>query len=165
MPDTKHLAPYQFKKGETGEAKREAGRLGAYGKSKSIQRKKDIKRAMEALLEMPATGKTKALLNELGYDADDQNNAAAIVATLYSKALMGDSKALELILDYSFKVAEDIRKTRESEARISAMATKGVDITVESGDGSDGGVVIYLPEGEKEDEEPGENMEGDKCDS
>ena len=111
----------------------------------------ELKEAMSILLSLPATGKVKDMLHALGYEDNEQVNASAIVATLFAMAMNGDSKAMELVLDYGFKVSEDERKTRESNARISAMEKNGVDVSVNSSE-DDGGVVIYLPKIEEEED-------------
>lgn len=126
------------------------GRKGGIASGKARREKNAIKRAMESLMEMPVNGKVKDMMKGLGYSDDDMTCGGAVVATLWSKAILGDMKALEMLMNYFFQASEDERKTKESNARIEALATKGVDITVESGDGDDGGVVIYLPEIEKE---------------
>ena len=136
----------------TKENAAEMGRKGAKARIDNFNKKKTLKEAMSLVLELPATGNTKEMLVSLGCNDDEQTNASAIAATLFAMAMRGDTKAMELVLDYGFKVSEDERKTKESDARISAMAKNGVDISVNSGN-DDGGVVIYLPALENEEAE------------
>lgn len=129
---------------------------GGIAKAKKDRRRKEIKEAMAEVLSLPAVGKVKDLLQMFGYGEEDLTNASAVAATLFVMAVRGDMKAMEMVLDYGFKVSDDDRKNRESEARISAMAKNGVDISVNSGD-EDGSVMIYLPA--LEDEESAEDTE------
>lgn len=123
---------------------------GGQAKAKKEKRRKELREAMDQVLNLPATGKVKDLLQLFGYEGEDLTNASAVAATLFVMGVNGNLDALKLILEYGFKVSDDDRKNKESEARISAMAKNGVDISVDSRDGDDGGVVIYLPEIEKE---------------
>lgn len=125
------------------------------GKASAEKRWKDVdlRYAMNTLMGMRATGKAKQMLDDMGYSLDDQQNANAVAAKLFSMALNGNPKAMEMLLEYFFKQSEDDRKTKESNARIDALKKNGVDISVDSKDDDDGGVVIYLPEIEKEEQE------------
>lgn len=129
---------------------------GGQAKAKKEKRRKELREAMDQVLNLPATGKVKDLLRMFGYDGEDLINASAVAATLFVLGVNGNLDALKLILEYGFKVSDDDRKNKESEARISAMAKNGVDISVNSGD-DDGGVMIYLPA--LEDEESAEVTE------
>ncbi|MBQ6679528.1 MAG: hypothetical protein IJM76_05840 [Lachnospiraceae bacterium] len=136
-------------------SKEEAKRIAAKGGRASAEARKkntDLKRAMKMIMEMPASGRVGAMLAKMGYSDDERTNANAMAATLYSKAIMGDIKALEMFFNYFFQASEDERKTKESLARIDALKQKGIS-AVNSADDDDGGVVIYLPEIETEKEE------------
>lgn len=126
----------------------EARKKGAINRAAStnaiVKRKNELKEAMSLMLSLPATGKINDMLAAFGYEEGQRINASAVAATLFAMAMHGDMKAMEIILDYGFRISDDERKTKESDARISAMQTNGVNMTVNSGD-DDGGVVIYLP--------------------
>ena len=132
---------------------KEISKKGGVKSGEAKRRNADIRRAMNELMKMPAKGRAKEIVVEAGYEADEQINANAIATKLFSMAMAGNSRAMELLLDYYFKASEEERKTRESNARINALAKQGVDVSVDSKDDDDGGVVIYLPEIEKEEEE------------
>lgn len=128
----------------------------------SAQRKKEranMANAFEILLSLGASGKTKEMLAAMGFADDEQTNAMAVVATIFSEAMSGDSKAQEMILEYGLKVSEDARKTKEAEARMLAIKKNTGDITVSSSDGDDGDVLIYLPQIEEIEEDPEEKNE------
>ncbi len=105
-------------------------------------------------------GKIKAALIQIGYDPRDITNADALMSTLMSMAIRGNTKAMEMILNYQFLLSEDERKNLESAARIAAMKQNKEGIQVQSGDDEDGGVVIYLPALEEE-EKAEEEKEGE----
>lgn len=138
----------------SAEKKKEIARMGGIASGEARRRNADIRKAMNELMKMPATGRAKELVDSLEFADDEKVNANALAAKLFQMAIAGNQRAMELILDYSFKVSDDERKTKESDARIKALAKQGVDVAVESKDGDDGGVVIYLPEMEKEEENP-----------
>ena len=146
----------------TKETAAEMGRRGGLASRENARRKKELKEAMALMLSLPAVGRGGDMLKELGYDPEDQTNASVVAAKLFQMAAGGDIKAMELVLDYGFKVSDDDRKTREANARISAMEKNGVDVSVNS-TGEEGGVVIYLPaiEEESEEEVAEENNDGE----
>lgn len=146
------------------EERTEIARKGNKASLEARRRNADIKDAMKALMGMKAQGRSKELLAEMGYEDDEQLNANAIVAKLYSMAMAGNSKAMEMFLDYFFKANEDERKTKESNARVDAIKKNMGDLSVNSQDDDDGGVVIYLPEIERENEEQ-ETTAGNRPDS
>lgn len=136
----------------TAEQKRKIAKMGGIASGEARRRNADIRKAMNELMKMPATGRAKELVDSLEFTEEEKLNANAVAAKLFQMAIAGNQRAMELILDYSFKVSDDERKTKESDARIKALAKQGVDVSVESKDGDDGGVVIYLPEIEKEED-------------
>lgn len=147
---------------EVGKEKhREIARKGGLASGESRRRKADIRKAMTELMNMPAVGRAKELVDSAGFEEVDKNNANAVAAKLLQMALGGNQRAMELLLDYFFKANEDERKTKESQARIDAMKKNMGDLTVNSQDDDDGGVVIYLPEIEAiEEETTTDNKEG-----
>ena len=148
MANEQNLKP--IKKGQrTPEEQRAFASAGGKACQKARRERASMRKAMEAILNMKATGSVKQMLAQIGYTDDEQTNANAVAATIYAMALKGDTKALEMLVNYAFQVSDDDRKTKESDARISAMEKNGVDISVNSG-GDDGGVVIYLPAIEEE---------------
>ena len=159
-PRGKVNVPVAGSKKITKENVAEMARRGNAAKAAKRQRTEELKEAMATMLALPATGKIKDMLTALGYQEEDQVNASAVAATLFALAMKGEMKAMEIILDYGFRVSDDERKTKEADARISAMAKNGVDVSVNSG-GEEGGVVIYLPAIEDENEQ-GEGNQGNK---
>lgn len=130
----------------------ENGRKGGIASGIVRKKKADMKEAIDLLLSMKARGTTKQVLEGLGYDEEEQTNANAIAATLFSMGMDGDHKALDTLLTYVLAVKEDDRKTKESEARIAAMGV-GTASAVTSSDDDDGDVIIYLPQIESEEAE------------
>jgi len=143
----KNLIPFQSEE----EAKRK-GRNGGIKSGETRRAKRNLQETIKMLMDMPATGTTKASLKQLGIPEEDQTNMAMFVARLYAMALGGNLKAGELLAQFGGltqdeirKDNEDKRKNEESKARIAAInANLGNDMSVTSGD-DEGDVIIYVP--------------------
>ena len=156
-----NVIPHQFKKGQRShEECQRTGRLGGIKSGEKRRERATFKKALEKALNGTPKGKIKAALIQIGYDPRDITNADALMSTLMSMAIRGNTKAMEMILNYQFLLSEDERKNLESAARIAAMKQNKEGIQVQSGDDEDGGVVIYLPALEEE-EKAEEEKEGE----
>lgn len=133
----------------------ETGRLGGIASGISRRRMKEMDHAFFVAMGKATTGKLKEAMLKAGYSEEELNNATAIFSTLVAKAVEGDLKAAELLLDYARSVHEEERKSAESAARIKSLeASTNMNLSVTSTDDDDGGVVVYLPKIEEDDEEP-----------
>ena len=152
----------QFRSGEEAVEK---GRIGGIKSGESRRKKRTAREAAQRLLAMPAKGKMRDNLIELGYNPDDLDgidNIDVIVARLMVLAASGKLEANDRLLKIAGYDAEenraereslaaDRRKDRESEARLLAIE-KG-DMQRYSSAYTDGDdessvedVFIYLPD-------------------
>ena len=162
------LTPQEVNARLTPEERRRNAIKAGKASAKARKEKSDLFRAMDLIMEMPAVGKTKDMLEALGYSGAELNNGNALAATLYAMAMKGNTKAAELLLNYKLQVQENTRKNKESDARISAMAQNTDIVQINSTDDDEGGVMIYLPaKDELEDKETsdGEEVTDDAKDS
>ena len=120
--------------------------------AKKKRQRSDLYKAMDLVMNKPVVGKAKDLLAAIGYEGEELTTGNAILVTLAIQALKGDRKSAEILLNYQTQMRENERKDQESKARITAMGQSTGPVEVNSGDDDDGGVVIYLPKIEDEDE-------------
>lgn len=174
---------------QSGEEAAEAGRKGGKRSGEVRRAKRDARQAAQKLLDMSASGKLKANLEEMGYkdDADGIKNVDVLVARLLLMSANGNLQAMDRLLKIAGYDSEeerkereslnsDLRKNRESEARLQAMeaGTLGrYSTTVTDGDEGDEieDVFIYLPDNgrdkdllntaEKTDSEEDEDLDDD----
>lgn len=149
----------------SGEEAAEAGRRGGIRSGEVRRAKRNARQAAQRLLSMPAKGKMRENLLEMGYDPDDTEgieNIDVVVARLLVQTVAGSLDASERLLKIAGydpdeiriereSINADRRKNAESEARLQAMeaGTLGRYSTTVS-DGDDGeeveDVFIYLPD-------------------
>ena len=80
-------------------------KMGAKASAKAKRRKKTSKESIELLLSLPASNKNKEKLQENGINSDDADNRMVVVAKLYSEAMKGNIRAIELLLK-GFELSE-----------------------------------------------------------
>ncbi len=141
----------------------ENGRKGGTAAAKTRSIKISMDEAFMSVMGKQVGGTIKQVLENNGYDAEELDNAHAVMATLVALAIKdGDLQAIKILLDYSQSITEEARKSEESKARIESIkANMGANLSVNSTDDEDGGVVIYLPKIE-DDEDESEGTDGDK---
>lgn len=84
----------------TKETAKENGRKGGKASVKSKRRKKKMKQAMDMILSLPAKGKYKDFLEEIGIDDEDYlDNQALMLAAAFQQAMKGNVKAMYFIED------------------------------------------------------------------
>lgn len=93
-----NLNPVQSKDEAT-----ERGRKGGIASGEARRRKRDMREAAKALMQMQVIGeKNKQKLDQFGVDREDQNYSTAIVVRLMQKALVdGDTRAIRLLAELS----------------------------------------------------------------
>lgn len=73
---------------------------GGYASVKARRKKKAFKEQMEQILELPISDFfQKQDMEELGIKEEDMNNQMLLVATLFKKAIDGNMKAINTIVD------------------------------------------------------------------
>lgn len=134
------------------------GRKGNEAQQESKKRRKELVDTICVLMKMKVqNGSVDAVLKSMGIEANERTNITAFVVKLYTMAMNGDLVAAKLLIelgglsgDEQRKEDENWRKNQESVARIKAMEAGIGNVT--SNDDEDGGVVIYMPELDKEEE-------------
>lgn len=142
-------------------------------KSAEVRRaKRDARSAARYILGLAAKGQLDANLKELGLPDEERTNMGALQARLFTMAMSGNLEAykeLMLIAGYNTEenrkeresIASDKRRDLELDAKMNALGQNPesrVSMSFGDEEGS-GGVVIYLPELDKE-----ENLEVDEPD-
>lgn len=120
---------------------RKNARKGGLKSGESRRRKRDLKAKMKALLELPVNGgKHKEVLEEMG--VEELDNATLMLVGLFHAAVGGDVSAVKEIRN----IIGDERRTSLEKAEIKAktklMQANASKIDGDSGDGSEGGVVL-----------------------
>ena len=96
MPNEKNLIPF----GERTESEqRKIRSAGGKASGEARRKKRDMKRMMKLLLNMPATGNADAFLEQIGVAEEDRTNQAAVLAAVMMKAMSGDVRAAEFVRD------------------------------------------------------------------
>ena len=80
-------------------------KMGAKASAEAKRRKKTSKESIELLLSLPASNKNKEKLQENGINSDGADNRMVVVAKLYSEAMKGNIRAIELLLK-GFELSE-----------------------------------------------------------
>ena len=84
----------------TKETAKENGSKGGKASVESRRRKKKIKQAMDMILSLPAQGKYKEFLENIGIDDEDYlDNQALMLAVAFQQAMKGNIKAMYFIED------------------------------------------------------------------
>lgn len=140
----------------------ENGRKGGIKSGETRRARRTAREAAQRLLAMPAKGKMRDNLIELGYDPKDTEgieNIDVIVARLMVLAASGNQEANDRLLRIAGYDAEENRKERESinsdrrrelelDAKIAALTNGnagGMALNMGDEDGNND-VVIYMPE-------------------
>lgn len=167
-----------IKKGEL--SSEEAKKRGSAGGKKSAEvrrAKRDARQSARYILNLAAKGETLEQLKRIGADSGDGlTNMDLLTARLFVSATSGNLDAAKQLLQIAGYDSEENRKERESissdrrreielEAKIKALGDNPDSrVSMSFGDeGASGGVVIYLPEMDKEEDcevnEPDEEVE------
>lgn len=83
----------------TVEEERAIQSKGGTSSGKARRRKRDMMKAMQWLLNMPASGNADKFLESLGIDENDRTNQVAILSAIAMKAMSGDVRAAEFVRD------------------------------------------------------------------
>lgn len=98
MPNEKNLIPFNER---TESEQRKIQSQGGKASGKARRRKRDMKKAMQMILDLPATGQAEQFLQTLGIDERDRTNQTAMLLAIAMKAMSGDVRAAEFVRDTS----------------------------------------------------------------
>lgn len=71
---------------------------GGKASGETRRRKRDMKRKMKALLELPAAANDREQLEAIGIDPDDMDNEMVLVLAMFLNAAQGDTKAFDRVM-------------------------------------------------------------------
>lgn len=152
-------APGNLKPVRTKEEAKKRGAAGGKKSGESRRAKRDIRQALEMVLNMGTAGAIDDRLAAEGYKKTDRTNMTAVAVGLVKKAQAGDVAAARTVMDFLGFVTEDQRLAREErQARTEAIKAETARKSEDFAPGVDGveeedveDVHIYVPE--KEDDE------------
>ena len=123
-----NLKPIQ--KGEL--SSEEAKRRGSAGGKKSGEVRRmyrDAKKTIRYIMELDAIGNTEENLKRVGIPEEIRTNMTATWVKCYTEWLKtGNVKLLEALMKYGGFDESELRKAKESEARIRAMDKSGIPV-------------------------------------
>ena len=135
------LNPQNLKPPRSTEEARERGSKGGKASVESRRRKKDLKAKMKALLELPVTDtKQKEVLEEMGVEEID--NATLMLVGLFQAAISGDVSAVKEIRNILGEERRTSLEKAEIKAKTKLLQANASKIDGDSGDSSEGGVVL-----------------------
>lgn len=151
MANEKNLKPFSSDQSREEAAKN--GKKGGIASGESKRRKKALKKTIESVLNLDVDAATRAALEKLGVDPNDQSIQTAIVVGQALKAMRGDTKAAEFIAKYAGgdpRLEIERERLKLEKERIRLQAEQGAGATDDDDDGDD--VVIYLPDNGRDDD-------------
>lgn len=141
-----NLAP-PFTSEQDREKAAENGRKGGVKSGQVRRLRRDAKKAIRFLMEQDAVGNTAVNLEKVGIPEEHQSNMMATWVKRYTEWLRtGDIKLLEILMKYGGFDEAELRKAKESEARIRAMDKSGIPVPGEVEASGRNEVMIVLPD-------------------
>lgn len=93
----------------TKENAKEYGKRGGVKSGQVRAERKTMKKQLETLLSLPITDEKKIdKLLQMGFSEDELNNQAFLIYTLFEKAISGDTRSINLILQTMSKEDEEM---------------------------------------------------------
>lgn len=128
----------------------EKGKIGAKKSLETRRKKKKLKEALTALMQLPVSERNKQSMRALGIDDKDMNNQMLIAVAAFQKAIKGDVRAMEFIRDMTGQ--QPVTKLDEAKIKLLRAQAKQIEAEIqrESADKeSESGVMIIddLPKG------------------
>ena len=111
----------------TKEDASEKGKIGAKKSLETRRKKKKLKEALTALMELPVSERNKQSMRALGIDDKDMNNQMLIAVAAFQKAIKGDVRAMEFIRDMTGQQPV----TKLDEAKIKLLRAQATQIEAE----------------------------------
>ena len=134
----------------TKEDASEKGKIGAKKSLETRRKKKKLKEALTALMELQVSERNKQSMRALGIDDKDMNNQMMISVAAFQKAIKGDVRAMEFIRDMTGQ--QPVTKLDEAKIKLLRAQAKQIEaeIKIEAAENeSESGVMIVddLPKG------------------
>lgn len=153
MAGTKNLKPVRTK-----EEAKERGHNGGVKSGEARRRKRDMKSALNLLLDMAAWGPNMlAHMSEMGIEEDEQTNQMAVLVSMLTEAQHGNVRAAEFLRDTAgrnYDRNRDYKLRQKAEARAADefeyRKQKEAGIEYEIEDLSDIEEAVYGSEGDEQ---------------
>lgn len=134
----------------TKEDASEKGKIGAKKSLDTRRKKKKLKEALTALMELPVSERNKQSMRALGIDDKDMNNQMLVAVAAFQKAIKGDVRAMEFIRDMTGQ--QPVTKLDEAKIKLLRAQAKQIEAEIqrEAADNeSESGIMIVddLPKG------------------
>lgn len=134
----------------TKEDASEKGKIGAKKSLDTRRKKKKLKEALTALMELPVSERNKQSMRALGIDDKDMNNQMLIAVAAFQKAIKGDVRAMEFIRDMTGQ--QPVTKLDEAKIKLLRAQAKQIEAEIQreaAENESESGVMIVddLPKG------------------
>lgn len=134
----------------TKEDASEKGKIGAKKSLDTRRKKKKLKEALTALMELPVSERNKQSMRALGIDDKDMNNQMLVAVAAFQKAIKGDVRAMEFIRDMTGQ--QPVTKLDEAKIKLLRAQAKQIEAEIQreaAENESESGVMIIddLPKG------------------
>lgn len=139
----------------TKEDASEKGKIGAKKSLDTRRKKKKLKEALTALMELPVSERNKQSMRSLGIDDKDMNNQMLVAVAAFQKAIKGDVRAMEFIRDMTGQ--QPVTKLDEAKIKLLRAQAKQIEAEIQreaAENESESGVMIIddLPKGYDDEE-------------
>ena len=134
----------------TKEDASEKGKIGAKKSLDTRRKKKKLKEALTALMELPVSERNKQSMRSLGIDDKDMNNQMLVAVAAFQKAIKGDVRAMEFIRDMTGQ--QPVTKLDEAKIKLLRAQAKQIEAEIQreaEDNESESGIIIVddLPNG------------------
>ena len=134
----------------TKEDASEKGKIGAKKSLDTRRKKKKLKEALTALMELPVSDRNKQSMRALGIDDKDMNNQMLVAVAAFQKAIKADVRAMEFIRDMTGQ--QPVTKLDEAKIKLLRAQAKQIEAEIQreaSDNESESGIIIIddLPKG------------------
>lgn len=134
----------------TKEDASEKGKIGAKKSLETRRKKKKLKEALTALMELPVSERNKQSMRALGIDDKDMNNQMLVAVAAFQKAIKGDVRAMEFIRDMTGQ--HPVTKLDEAKIKLLRAQAKQIESEIQreaAENESESGIMIVddLPKG------------------
>lgn len=128
----------------------EKGKIGAKKSLDTRRKKKKLKEALTALMELPVSERNKQSMRAIGIDDKDMNNQMLVAVAAFQKAIKGDVRAMEFIRDMTGQ--QPVTKLDEAKIKLLRAQAKQIEAEIQreaAENESESGTIIIddLPKG------------------
>lgn len=113
----------------TKEDASEKGKIGAKKSLDTRRKKKKLKEALTALMELPVSERNKQSMRALGIDDKDMNNQMLVAVAAFQKAIKGDVRAMEFIRDMTGQ--QPLTKLDEAKIKLLRAQAKQIEAEIQ----------------------------------